>query len=474
HVVSRPLDRVSQLDMAGNPNSGGIWAPCLSWHDGLFYLIYTDSKKWTGSFKDVYNYLVTAPDITGPWSEPIFLDGVGFDSSLYHDDDGKKWYVQMVWDHRPGKNQFGGIMLQEYSHAQKKLVGERINIFTGTPTGLVEGPHLYKKDGWYYLLTAEGGTFTTHQITIARSKKLTGPYEVMPGNPLITSAYDPSLELKSAGHGSLVELKDGSWYLAHLCRRPLQNGRSILGRETALQPVVWKDGWPRLASGKNTPDVVVAAPDLTEQKWPEVPGRTDFDESKLGIEWQTLRIPLSSEIMNTTERPGFLRLRGQESIASNFRQSIVARRQTAFKVRATTCVEFEPHNFQQMAGLAAFYSTDCFYYLFITRADHAEKCLGLMACERGNVWYPIEKEFPLTGWKRVYLKCELDGMHLNFFYSPDGKAWTRAGSEVDASILSDEHVPPCGFTGNMLALACQDMTGSKHHADFDFFDYEIL
>jgi len=473
-TISRPLNRVSQLDMAGDPNSGGIWAPCLTWHDGLFYLIYTDVKRWTGIFKDAHNYLVTAPDITGPWSEPIVMNGVGFDASLFHDDDGRKWYTQMIWDHRPGKNQFGGIMLQEYSPSQKKLTGEPVKIFSGTALGLVEGPHLYKKDGWYYLLTAEGGTFTTHACTMARSKKLEGPYEVMPGNPLITSSNDPSLTLQSAGHGSLVELKDGSWYLAHLCRRPLPNGRSILGRETALQPVVWKDGWPRLASGKNTPDVTVPAPNLPAHPWPAIPARNDFDSPELGIEWQTLRTPLAADLMNTTERPGFLRIRGQECISSNFRQSLVGRRQTSFKVRATTCLEFEPKSFQNMAGLAAFYSTDNFIYLFVTHAEHAEKCLGLMCSERGNIYFPIEKEFPLNGWKKIYLKCEIDGMRLNFYYSPDGTKWSKAGTELDASILSDEHVPPCGFTGNFLALACQDMSGGKIHADYDFFEYEIL
>jgi xylan 1,4-beta-xylosidase len=473
-TLTHPLNRITQLDMTGNPNSGGIWAPCLSRNNGLFYLVYTDVKRWAGIFKDCHNYLVTAKDITGPWSEPVHLNSIGFDASLFHDDDGKKWLVQMIWDHRPTRNPFGGIILQEYSEEQKKLVGDPVRIFSGTELGLVEGPHLYKKDGYYYLLTAEGGTFTTHAITIARSKQIDGPYEIMPDNPLITSAIDPSLTLKSAGHGCLVELADGSCYLAHLCRRPLPNGRSILGRETALQPIVWKDGWPRLASGKNTPDVKVPAPDLPSHPWPEIPSRNDFDSPSPGIEWQTLRLPLDQKIINTTERPGFLRIHGQESILSLFRQSLIARRQTAFRIRAVTCLEFEPKTFQQTAGLAAFYNTDCFYYLFVSHAEHAEKCLGLMSCERGNVTFPIEKEFPLTGWKRIFLKLEIDVMRINFFYSPDGINWTRAGCELDASILSDEHALPCGFTGNFIALACQDISGGKLHADFDFFEYEVL
>src|SRR5690606_10366884 len=146
----------------------------------------------------------------GPWSEPVYLNSSGFDPSLFHDDDGRKWVLNMVWDHRPEKNSFGGILLQEYDAKQKRLVGPVENIFRGTDLGLVEGPHLYKRDGYYYLVTAEGGTFRTHAITVARARSIHGPYEVMPGNPLITSSPYPELRLQSAGHGSFVESPDGS------------------------------------------------------------------------------------------------------------------------------------------------------------------------------------------------------------------------------------------------------------------------
>ena len=137
---------------------------------------------------------------------------------------------------------------------KRRLVGEASLIFSGTELGLVEGPHLYRRDGFYYLVTAEGGTFTTHAVSVARSTRLRGPYEVMPGNPLLTSARDPSLPLQSAGHGSLVQTQEGEWVMAHLCRRPLANGRSILGRETALQAVEWTpDGWPRLKTRRTGP-----------------------------------------------------------------------------------------------------------------------------------------------------------------------------------------------------------------------------
>ncbi|NLW97925.1 MAG: glycoside hydrolase family 43 protein, partial [Xanthomonadaceae bacterium] len=200
-TVRPAITRASQLDLRGRPNSGGVWAPALSHADGLFHLIYTDVRGWTGEFKDVRNYLVTASDIEGPWSEPVHLNNSGFDPSLFHDVDGRKWLVNMVWDHRPGHNSFGGILLQEYDPSARALVGPIHSIFRGTPLGLVKGPHLYHVDGWYYLLVAEGGTFATHAATVARSRRIEGPYQPMPDGPLLTSAHDPSLRLQSAGHG---------------------------------------------------------------------------------------------------------------------------------------------------------------------------------------------------------------------------------------------------------------------------------
>jgi xylan 1,4-beta-xylosidase len=473
-VVARPLNRYSQLDLRGTPNSGGIWAPALSYSDGLFYLIYTDVRRWVGSFKDVRNFLVTAPSIEGPWSEPVYLNSSGFDPSLFHDRDGRKWLLNMLWDHRPGYKQFGGILLQEYDPKQQRLVGEAKNIFTGSPLGLVEGPHLYRIDDWYYLFTAEGGTFATHAETVARSRTIDGPYEVMPGNPLITSARNPSLRLQSAGHGSLVQHRDGSWSFVHLCRRPLANGRSILGRETAFQAIEWRDGWPRLAAGGDEPHERCEVPELPLHPWPQPPARDDFDEPKLGMQWQAPRVPIDAAMADLAARPGYLRLFGRESIVSQFEQSLVARRQQSFRIEASTCVEFSPDNMQQMAGLVAFYSTDSFYYLFLTWAPHSSRCLGLMRCERGAVSYPVEKEYPLDGSERVYLKLAIDHDRIRFYYSLDGQRWTAVAWEEDASILSDEHAGPCGFTGNFVGMACQDLSGQRKHADFDWFEYVEL
>jgi xylan 1,4-beta-xylosidase len=473
-VICRPLTRYSQLDMRGVQNSGGIWAPALSFADGLFYLIYTNVRRWTGSFKDVRNFLVTAPSIEGPWSEPIFLNSSGFDPSLFHDDDGRKWLLNMFWDHRPQHNNFAGILLQEYDPKQQALVGPVENIYLGSEFGLVEGPHIYKKDGWYYLLTAEGGTYATHAETVARSRQINGPYETMPGNPLISSARNPELRLQSAGHGSLVQHRDGSWSFAHLCRRQFPNGRSILGRETALQNIVWKEGWPRLASGGQVPLDSFEAPDLPLHPWPQTPERDDFDADTLSIDWQAPRVAIDESIASLQARKGFLRLYGRESIVSLFEQSLISRRQRSFHIEASTCVEFNPESSQQLAGLVAFYSTDSFYYLYLTRAPHAKRVLGLMRCELGNISYPVEKEYPVDQGDKVYLKLVIQHDRIRFSYSVDGEKWSAVGWEQDASILSDEHAVPCAFTGNFVGMACQDLTGHRLHADFDWFQYRDL
>jgi len=472
-VAAHPLDRIGLLDMRGDPDSGGIWAPCLTWCDGLFHLVYTEVKRWEGPVKDCHNWLTTSLSIQGPWSDPVYLNSSGFDPSLFHDADGRKWLLNMLWDGRPGRNNFAGILMQEYDPDKRRLTGPSCNIFRGTSLGLVEGPHLYRHGGLYYLLTAEGGTFATHAATLSRSAVLQGPYEPMPDNPLLTSAHDPSLELQSAGHGCLVETRKGEWYLTYLCRRQKAAGRSLLGRETCLERVEWTaDGWLRLAGGGRSPRVLVPAPDLAEHVWQKEPARDDFQAPVLRPCWQSLRIPLDASMMSLTERPGFLRLKGRESILSRFRQSLLARRLSSFNATATTCLEFEPDSFQQTAGMAAFYNTDGFYYVYLTRSEHAAKCLGILRCERGLLSWPVEKEVPVEGWPRVFLRVSIRGERLWFGYSRDGGLWTRLGWEMDSSILSDEHARPCGFTGTFIALCCQDLSGGGKQADFDFMELE--
>lgn len=475
-LITRPLNRTTQLNMAGNPNSCGIWAPCLSFDNGVFYLIYTDVKTFKGIFKDAHNYMVTAEDICGEWSEPVYLNSSGFDPSLFHDDDGKKWLLNMIWDHRKGKHPFGGILIQEYSTEEKRLIGPVHNIFKGTDIGLVEGPHIYKRNGYYYLMTAEGGTVLRHSVTMARSKDLFGPYEIDPQNPILTSYYNPALELQRAGHASLVETQNGEWYLAHLCGRHIPSrGRCIMGRETAIQKMAWtSDGWLRIEGGGNEPRVIIDGPALPEHPWEDEPVRDDFNSDKLNINFQFLRVDISKELVSLTERPGFLRLKGAESLSSFHKQSLVARRQQSFFYTAETCIEFQPDTFQQMAGLICMYDNTNFYYLYITLDEESGKCIDILACVAGQFEYALDKKVSLGTDGRCYLRADVDYDKLKFSYSENGKDWKSIGRIFDASTLSDEFDEGGGdahFTGAFVGLCCQDLSGRRKHADFDYFDY---
>jgi xylan 1,4-beta-xylosidase len=253
-LIGHALTRTTQLDLRGVANSGGVWAPSLSYCEGQFWLIYTNVRTcgMGRPFKDVGIYLTTAASISGPWSEPVFLNAIGFDPSLFHDDDGRKWLVNMVWDFRPGRPRFGGIVIQEYDPLAQRLVGPMTNILDKTGI-LIEGPNLYKHGGWYYLMLAEGGTGWNHGISMARSRRLLGPYELDPQAAVLTSRDDEWNPLQKAGHGELAQTPAGEWYLAHLASRPLGQGdarRCILGRETCLQKIEWSpDGWLRLSDG---------------------------------------------------------------------------------------------------------------------------------------------------------------------------------------------------------------------------------
>ena len=209
-LLGRALDRVSQLDMRGCQNSGGIWAPCLTHANGKFWLVYTNVHHHMGGVvMDTPNYLVTADNIEGPWSEPVFLNASGFDPSLFHDDDGKKYIMQMQMGEAVTSVRFDGIILQEFDAKKMQLVGEPKKIWPGSAIGITEGPHILKKDGWYYLITAEGGTAMRHAISVCRSKNLLGPYELHPQNPMLTAFQKDHLNLKSTGHGCFVETRNG-------------------------------------------------------------------------------------------------------------------------------------------------------------------------------------------------------------------------------------------------------------------------
>ncbi|HVO34773.1 MAG TPA: glycoside hydrolase family 43 protein [Gemmatimonadales bacterium] len=486
-LLTRPLNRASQLNLLGDPDSCGVWAPCLTWADGRFWLVYTDVKRYArtsvasaagATMRDFHNYLVTSDRIDGDWSEPVHLNSSGFDASLFHDDDGRKYLVNMLWDYRPGHNRFGGIVLQEYSAKERRLIGSRANIFRGTDLGFTEAPHLYKRDGWYYLLTAEGGTYWDHAVTMARSRALTGPYELHPDVHPLTARHRPDVPLQRAGHADLVETQHGETYMVYLCGRPLRNrGRCTLGRETAIQPMVWSaDGWLRTTDGQGVPQVEVPAPKLPLHPFPALQVREAFDAPRLPIDFQWLRSPWPDELFSLTARPGHLRLLGRESMGSLFRQALVARRQQAHCYSAATVMEFEPEHYQQAAGLVCYYGGNKYHYLHVSHDESAGKHLRVMSALPDSVLSDVfTAPIPLPDGKPVHLRVEVDEERLRFGWRVEGvdQDWRWLPEQFDASILSDEATLPGApnFTGAFVGMACQDLAGTRRPADFDWFEY---
>ncbi|MCC7375456.1 MAG: glycoside hydrolase family 43 protein [Verrucomicrobiales bacterium] len=498
-LVTRPLRRASQLNLLGEADSCGVWAPCLTHADGLFWLIYTDVKRFGrssmagasgASLRDFHNYLVTCPTIDGEWSDPVYLNSSGFDPSLFHDDDGRKYLVNMLWDYRAGRNRFAGIVLQEYSTRERRLLGQRQLIFQGTALGLTEAPHLYKRDGWYYLLTAEGGTNWNHAVAMARSRTLTGPYELHPDTHIMSARHRPDAPLQRAGHADLVETPNGETYMVYLVGRPLRNrGRCTLGRETAIQRMVWgTDGWLRTLDGQGIPTIETPAPTVRtadgqgkregENGEGQTPARHryTFDTTQLPLDFQWLRSPYPEELFSLTARPGFLRLIGRESMGSLFRHALVARRQQSHCYSASTVVEFEPEHFQQMAGLVCYYNSTKLHYLHLTHDEKIGKHLRVMSCVPDALMADaFTAPIPIPSGHPVHLRVEVDEERLLFAYRVEGAhaEWQRLQELFDASILSDECTAPGqpNFTGAFVGMACEDMSGCGKAADFRWFDY---
>lgn len=482
-IKGQPLKNMDRVNLMGNPDSGGLWAPHLTYADGRYWLVITDVKN-ARFFKDTLNYIMSSETIDGQWSEPVFINASGFDPALFHDPtNGKKYFLNMLWDHRIDQPNFHGILLQEIDLKNFKLIGKSVNIYQGTPYNVTEGSQIIYKEGYYYLICAENGTGYRHSTTVLRSKEVIGPYEKSPYWPLLTSEFNPEHSLQKAGHGSLVEV-DRSWYLVFLCSRPLkERGYCQLGRETAIAKVEWDNGWPKLSHGTYLPPETVDITDLSgkchSKPVLQLSGLStleDFDSERLPAYFLSLRGPLGNKA-SLSDRPGYLRLYGRQSLRSTFSQALLARRWQSRTFVAETKLSFSPDNFQQMAGIICYYNTENWMYLYMTYDENLKRrVLGILVADLDVFSDPLDGAYICIeeDIKDVVLGVDVIEERLNFYYREcDDMDKKYIGPTLAADHLSDDYIEKkkLVFTGAMVGICAQDLAGGGSYAEFDYFNY---
>lgn len=459
------LDRTSQLPLDGVRSSGGLFAPTIRYSQGVFYVVNTlvDGKTKSG------NFIVTATDPAGPWSEPYWLESApGFDPSLFFDEEGRVWYTGTrlkVNGQYEGQTE---IWLQELDLKSMQFVGEVYVLWDGAVKGAVwaEAPHIYKVQDRYYLVIAEGGTAHHHAVTVARSESITGPYEANRGNPILTHRHlGMDYPIVGTGHADLVETQTGEWWMVLLAMRPYGGYFYNLGRETFLAPVRWEDGWPIVSPGSGKVEFTYTTPDLPEHLWSIRPTRDDFDASALALDWNFLRAS-PEEFTSLTDRPGYLRLRLRpQRLSEQTNPSFVGRRQQHIHFSARTAFEFTPQNENECAGLALIQNNDFYFLLVVTK--RAEPVIRLIKRAHGREEILVER--PITSGQ-MYLKAEAHEQAYSFYFANKQVEWHTIAENVDGRILSTPVAG--GFVGAYIAMyASSNGHPSTNYADFDWFEY---
>ena len=436
--IGNVLNRDSQLPLQGATSWQGVYAPTLRYHNGIYYMITTNVGNGG-------NFMVTATNPAGPWSEPIWLEQQGIDPSLYFEK-GKCYMVS---------NPDNTIMLCEIDPKTGKQLTESKALWQGTGGRYPEGPHLYKKDGYYYLLISEGGTEMAHRLTIARSKKIDGPYVVNPANPLLTncSLAGQYLSIQGTGHGDFVQATDSSWWVVFLAYRNYEGSYHHLGRETYLAPVEWKkDQWP-IVNGGQPIDTLMQVKTLAPQQPREVATRD--------VDWLHIQNPIRANYQQLGD--GF-RLQASEGTLTNNRQpTFMGRRQENAVFTMETEIDTDSLSFGCKAGLTVYQIND----------GHMEVSLvkymtGSVAVMMNYTVKSLQDEVmgddsgQLSG--RVRLRISSNGVKYRFEYAGEGQSW-KLLSEHDCTLLSTEIVG--GFTGAIVGMYAE----GEGTADFSYFKY---
>ncbi len=486
YIVSDP----NFLNMQYIESAKGIWAPCLRYDETekLFTLCYNVMHSMNARFFDVDNFVMTAESIEGPWSKPIFLHSAGFDGSMFRDDDGRKWFVSMEWETRDGWHKPGVVSLCEYDDVNQCVIDKPKRISSGaTKRGCIEGPHLYKREGWYYLMCAEGGTGYGHAVTMARSRDLYGPYEPDPKGPILTTCddfdemnndesrklhrYNPDSILQKAGHGSYVETPEGEVYLVYHVGRPLLPELCCtLGRECCIQKMEWtQDGWLRkagLEDNRATVDIVL--PNLPLGTTPSKSVAYDLSKNQIPLDFFSPRIMPST--FASVQEQKFV-LQGKESLSSCHAASYLGRKLTGLHDSFEARVDFTPEVYQHYAGVCIYYDQMDYLLLRKTWSDeHQAEILDVLKVENG-----VRIEFPhsviIAPKGAITMKVAVEGLTVRMYWRTDDGIFAQIGDDVPTFHYSDEYCKAGEFTGTTVGLYCVDALLHRQVARFDHVAY---
>lgn len=490
-LIGYGLHREEQVTRAVNlvdvQSDGGIHAPTLRCHEGKFYIITTNVYVPPGTDRTEFvNFVITADDPRGPWSEPHVLEGApGIDPDIFFDDDGKVWYVGTHNPENPNFDGEGEIWLQEIDTSNWSLVGERHYLWRGACGGIwVEGPHLYKKDGRYYLLVAEGGTSFNHAVMMAMSDDITGPYRSNPRNPIMTSrhlSYDNWVH--STGHADLVELEDGRWYMVLLGIRGDEKRASNMGRETHLVPVTWerepfwwkedKTLWPLAAPKTGKVERYSSVPFSGTKQYRDLSFADSFDSAELKLDWNFRRLP-EANTYSLTANQGFLRLYAKANvIQERKRASLVGFRQTASDFEYTAKMHFAPESNDSEAGIIVYQKDNNYISLTLQKSEsglslkavHSAVADDSRIIKAVNTLNEVGIEQPEEA---IYLRILSKDHQYQLLYSLDGTDNFELLTTTTADgVLSRK------YTGANLGLySTGNGMDSGDYADFDWVEYQ--
>lgn len=479
--IGHAMNRPEQLGLKGAGVSRGLFAPTIRYHKGVYYIICTLIDKGG-------NFVITANDPRGPWSNPTWLKEVnGIDPSLYFDDNGKAYVLfnSIPPNNIPAHDGHRTIRMFEFDEANLKVTGEeKLLINGGTDMAKkpvwIEGPHIFKKDGWYYMICAEGGTGYNHSEVVFRSKAVDGPYIAYEKNPILTQRQlDPARKnpVTTTGHADFVETKDGKWVAVFLGCRPYEGDHYNIGRETFMVPVQWKDGWPHILEGNEEVKYKypVPVPSLTKKLNNAFGGNayfsTGFDTEKIDDRFMFLRT-VTQPWYSLSEKKGWLRINLQkEPCGGKANPSFVAFRQQNHKSTATTSLEFSAASENEKAGIAVFQNESHFYYLCRSVSNNKPVVQLYQSTKDSNMTLIVARNLDMAG-KELGLRIEARNSDYYFYFSTDGKNWIYMTKEgMDAKFLSTKTAG--GFVGAVYALYATSLgKESGNKAWFDRFSYQ--